>query len=443
MTTLDLVPPPSFESDRVLERLTKLHPKLIDLSLERTYRLLEKLGNPHLRLPPVFHVAGTNGKGSVCAYVRAILEAQGACVHAYTSPHLVRFHERIRLGANPHGRLIDEDALLTLLETCESANAGEPITFFEITTCAAMLAFADNPADALVLEVGLGGRYDTTNVVETPAVTAITPVDLDHQDFLGSDLAEIASAKAGIIKPGVPVVVGPQHEAALDVIQAEAEAIGAPAFIEGQDWQVWGENGRLIYQDTDGLLDLPLPRLPGRHQIANAGTAIAMLRRSRFAVEEVAFVRGLREVVWPGRLQRIDKGPLVEVLAPGSELWLDGGHNPSAGAVVADLFADLNGRAPLPLVMIVGMLTTKDVAGFLSAFAPLAPRVMAVPIEGEPAARSADDLAAAAQRTGIQAEVHPSFRAALAACARAEPARVLICGSLYLAGQVLRYDPPA
>lgn len=428
-------------SDIILERVTKLHSKLIDLSLDRTWRLLAALGHPERALPPTFHIAGTNGKGSVSAYLRAILEAAGYGAHSYTSPHLVRFHERIRLAGKPKSAPIAEADLSRLLDECERLNEGHPITFFEITTCMAFLAFARHPADALILEVGMGGRYDTTNVVDHPAVTVITPVDYDHQQFLGETINLIAREKAGILKRGVPAIVGPQTDEGRAAIEDEAAKVGAPLFIHGQDFSAHEEHGHLVYQDEQGLLDLPMPRLPGRHQIDNAAIAIAALRRGPLPVSEAAIARGLREVEWPARLQRLTRGPLVARLPAHAELWLDGGHNPSAGRVVAHAMADFAQSSPRPLYMIVGMKETKDAKGFFAPFQGLAAHVETIAIPDDPACLPPETLADAAHRAGLDASPAPSLDAALArtlAAAGGEVPRILICGSLYLAGAVLR-----
>jgi dihydrofolate synthase/folylpolyglutamate synthase len=426
-------------SDAILERLLSLHPKRIDLVLDRIERLLAQLGHPERRLPPVVHVAGTNGKGSVCAFSRAILEAQGLRVHVYISPHLVRFHERIRLA----GKLIDEDELADVLDECERVNAGEPITYFEITTAAALLAFSRHPADALVLEVGLGGKYDATNVIARPRVCVITPVGLDHQEFLGSSLADIAAEKAGIIKPGVPIVVGPQDDVPRDGITRRADALGAPLSMFGQDFFAHQEHGRMVYQDGHGLLDLPLPRLVGRHQIENAAVAIAAMRQSGWG-SEPAVEKGLRSVEWPARMQRLTRGPLVELAPNSAEVWLDGGHNPHCAAAIARTMADFEERAEKPLYLICGMLKTKDAEGFLAAFRGLVRHVATVGIEGEAASRGAGELYDAARSVGPDASPAEDLDDAMmqvAAWARARPhegpPRILICGSLYLAGVVL------
>jgi dihydrofolate synthase/folylpolyglutamate synthase len=426
------------QSDALLERLLSLHPKRIDLVLERIERLLAALGHPEHKLPPVIHVAGTNGKGSTCAFMRAILEAQGLKVHVYTSPHLVRFHERIRLA----GRLISEIELANLLDECERANKGAPITFFEITTAAALLAFSRHPADALVLEVGLGGKYDATNVIPHPRVTIITPVDVDHQEFLGSDIAGIAAEKAGIVKPGVPLVVAMQEDRARDVILRRAEAVGAPTLFYGQDFFAHSEQGRLIYQDDGGLIDLPLPRLAGPHQIGNAAIAIAALRAGGWN-DENAIEQGLRRVEWPARMQRLTHGPLIALAPKDAEVWLDGGHNPHAAHAIAGTLAELEERSPKPLFLIAGMLKTKDVKGFFAPFAGLVRRVATVAIPGDEASQPAGALYDAARAAGLEADPADSLEEAMmqvSAWARAqsrEPPRILICGSLHLAGKVL------
>jgi dihydrofolate synthase/folylpolyglutamate synthase len=416
-------------SDAILERMKALHPKIIDLTLDRVHRLLAALGHPERSLPPVIHVAGTNGKGSTQAMIRAGLEASGATVHAYTSPHLARFHERIRLA----GDLIAEDHLTALLDECLAANGPEPITFFEITTCAAFLAFSRVPADWLLLEVGLGGRLDATNVVDSPRLTVITPVSLDHQQYLGETLAEIAGEKAGIIKRRVPCVVGPQAPEGLAVIEARAERLGAPLLAQGQHWHCQAERGRMLFQDETGLLDLPLPNLPGPHQIDNAGAALMALRHLGFGAE--ACEAAVTRADWPARMQRLRRGPLVE-LAPGVELWLDGGHNPAGGEALAATLAAMPRR---PTHLICGMLNTKDIAGYLRPLAAQADSLAAVSIPGEANTLPAEVTAAAARSAGLPARETASVAEALATIAAADPgARVLVCGSLYLAGSVLR-----
>jgi dihydrofolate synthase/folylpolyglutamate synthase len=417
-------------SDRVLERLGRLHPKLIDLSLGRIERLLAALGNPQDRLPPVVHVAGTKGKGSTVAMMRACLEAAGYRAHVYTSPHLVRFHERIRIA----GRLIDEVALIALLEECERANGDEPITFFEITTAAAFLAFVRTPADIALLEVGLGGRLDATNVVRRPVVTAITPVSLDHQAFLGDTVAAIAGEKAGILKPGAPAVIAAQSEDAEMVIEDRAAAVGAPLFRSGYEWRCEAAGAGMRYTGERWKLDLPPPSLIGAHQIVNAGTAIASLERlGGFSLTSEAIADGLRHIDWPARLQHLTRGTLVDSLR-GWEVWLDGGHNPLAGQVLAEVVAGWRDR---PLFLVVGMMNTKDAAGFLAPLAPYTEMLVAVTIPGEKNALPADAIAAAAHSVGIAARAVGSIGEAMRHLAGHRSGRVLICGSLYFAGKVL------
>ena len=416
-------------SDAVLERMMTLHPKIIDLTMQRVERLLAALGHPERALPPVIHIAGTNGKGSTQAMIRAGLEAGGSLVHAYTSPHLARFHERIRLA----GELISEEALTALLDECVKANGPDEITFFEITTCAAFLAFARVKADYTLLEVGLGGRLDATNVVDHPILTVITPVSIDHQQYLGDTLPEIAGEKAGIIKSLVPVVVGPQEPEGMDVIEARALRLGAPVLAYGQQWSVSEERGRLIYQDENGLLDLPLPNLPGPFQIFNAGAAIAALRA--LGKDQAACEAAVTSAFWPARMQRLRFGPLVEA-APEVELWLDGGHNPAGGAAVAETLARMPARETH---LICGMLNTKDVRGYMRPLAPHVTRLHAVSIPGEKNTLPAEATCEAATAVGIKAVTAASVAAALAQIVADCPtARVLICGSLYLAGGVLR-----
>lgn len=416
-------------SDVILERMMTLHPKVIDLTLARVERLLSALGHPERSIPPVIHIAGTNGKGSTQAMIRAGLEAGGEKVHAYTSPHLARFHERIRLA----GELISETALTALLDECVRVNGPDEITFFEITTCAAFLAFARTPADWTLLEVGLGGRLDATNVVDRPRLTIITPVSMDHESFLGDTLAKIAGEKAGIIKRGVPCIVGPQDPEGLAVIEAKAASLGAPLWVFGQHWNVWEERGRLVYQDENGLLDLPLPNLPGPHQVQNAGAAIAALRL--LGKGEAACEAAVTNAYWPARMQRLRQGPLVD-LAPQVELWLDGGHNPAGGEAVAATLARMPKRETH---LICGMLNTKDVTGYMRPLAPHVTRLHAVSIPGEKNTLPAEATRDAARAAGMEAVTAGSVAEALAGIAATSPdARVLICGSLYLAGTVLR-----
>lgn len=429
--------------DLILARLTALHPKRIDLSLERIERLLAALGHPERKLPPVIHVAGTNGKGSTVAFLRAILEAAGLAVHVYTSPHLVHFNERFRLGKKGgEGVLVDDVELSAALEECERANGDAPITVFEITTAAGMLLFSRHPADVLLLEVGLGGRLDATNVIDKPLASVITPVSLDHLEFLGDTLEKIALEKAGIIKQGAPVIVAAQQRDALAVIERQAARMKAPIRIAGEGWTATEERGRLVYQDDNGLLDLPAPKLFGRHQFENAGLAIAALRAiPSLKIAPAAFEAGMTKADWPARLQRLASGRLVDLIPPGAELWLDGGHNPDGGRATAAALADLEERVSRPLVMIVGMLSTKDASGFLRNFTGLARRMITVPVPGADKGLSAEDVAAAATAVGVSAVARANIDAALDAVRKLDlepPPRILITGSLYLAGEILR-----
>jgi len=416
-------------SDVILDRMMALHPKIIDLTLTRVWRLLDALGNPQNDLPPVIHLAGTNGKGSTQAMIRAGLEAAGKRVHAYTSPHLARFHERIRLA----GDLISEADLTAVLDECYAANDGGDITYFEITTCAGILAMARSPADFTLLEVGLGGRLDATNVIAKPALTVITPISIDHEQYLGNTLARIAGEKAGIIKRGVPCVVGPQADEAMEVIETTARRLGAPLMAQGQHWHVSIERGRLIFQDETGLRDLPLPNLPGTHQVENAGAALATLRHLEMG--DVALEAAVTSAVWPARMQRLVRGPLVEA-APEAELWLDGGHNAAAGRALGCHLASLAKR---PTHLICGMLNTKDIAGYLAPLAAEAQSLTALSIPGEANTLPAEDTAKAALGVGLCAQTADSALDAVRAIVAHTPkARILICGSLYLAGGILR-----
>ena len=418
------------QSDAILDRLMSLHPKVIDLSLDRMHRLLAALGNPERRIPPVIHIAGTNGKGSTQAMIRAGLQAGGARVHAYTSPHLARFHERIRLA----GDLIAEPDLAAALEECEAANAGQPITFFEITTAAAFLAFSRTPADFTLLEVGLGGRLDATNVIDSPCLTVITPVSIDHTQYLGETLPLIAGEKAGIIKRGVPVIVGPQQDEALRVIEAKASGLTAPVFAHGQHWMIAPDRGGMVYQDDHGLWDLPLPNLIGPHQIQNAGTALAALRH--LGATDAQAHAAVTQAEWPARMQRLRHGPLVDLAGPQADLWLDGGHNPAGGEALAATLAALPMR---PTHLVCGMLNTKDIAGYLRPLAAHACSLTAIEIPGEPNTLPAATTAGVAASVGMIAGMADDAAVAVSAIVARDPqARILICGSLYLAGRVLR-----
>lgn len=424
----------------ILDRLLALHPKEIDLSLGRMHRLLTALGNPEQRLPPVIHVAGTNGKGSVTATMRSILEADGKRCHVYTSPHLVSFNERIRVGTD--GKFVSDPVLYDALHRCEEANNGEEITFFEITTAAALLIFAEHPADILLLEVGLGGRLDATNVIDAPVATVITPVSMDHEKFLGDDLGVIAAEKAGIIKPGIPVICAVQPEEAQPPIIRQAARGRSPLRISGQDFVNSPDQGRMTFQDDDGLIDLPLPVLGGSHQYENAGLALAALKAAGLLPDDDTIARGLKSVNWPGRLQPITHGRLLDLCPEGAEVWIDGGHNPGAGVSVAQFMGEQEERLPRPLYLVSGMLTTKDPIGFFRPFDGLVRHVGTVPISSTATARSPEELADLARCAGLEATPFPSLDAALedvAACAErdGEPPRILICGSLYLAGEAL------
>jgi len=433
--------PRSASSDTLLERLKELHPQSIDLSLGRIERLLAALGHPEEKLPPVLHVAGTNGKGSFLAFARAIAEATGKRVHVYTSPHLAHFHERIVL-AGPHGSaVIAEEFLVDCLARTEAANDGELITLFEITTAAAFVAFSEVPADLLLLETGLGGRLDATNVVAKPRLTAITPVSIDHVSFLGDRLTEIAGEKAGILKPGVACVVGRQEHEAFQAIEARAEHIGAPLIAAGRDFDTYDQHGRLIFSTPTGLLDLPLPRLKGRHQIDNAGMAIASADLLfGEALTTRALERGLTHAEWPGRLERLGAGGLHAYAADGTEIWVDGGHNAAGGRAIAQALAELEERVPRPTHLVFGMMDTKDARAFIAPFKGLVERIYTVPIPNEPNAFGAEALADIVRAEGFKVTAASSVPDALLRSQDAlpGPGRVLVCGSLYLAGHALR-----
>jgi dihydrofolate synthase / folylpolyglutamate synthase len=432
---------PSPPLGELIARLSALHPRRIDLSLDRMQRLLQRLDHPETRLPPVIHVAGTNGKGSTIAYLRAIMEAAKLRVHAYTSPALVRINECFRLGAAGGGALVGDGELRAALEHCERANAGAPITIFEIETAAAFCLFAQHPADVLLLEVGLGGRLDATNVVESPVATVIAPVSMDHTEFLGDTLTAIVREKAGIIKRNVAVICAEQLPEARAVIEQQARSMHAPLYTAGQEWHVAVERGRLVYQDERGLMDLAAPKLFGRHQFDNAGLAIATLRAlEEFAIEPSAFEAGIVGAEWPARMQRLGSGALVDQAPPNCEVWLDGGHNAEGGRVVAAALGDLEERVSRPLVVIVGMMANKDAGGFLANFAGLTRHIIAVQIPERDKAMPPDRLADAARALGMRVETSASVEAALRALTRLSyevPPRILITGSLYLAGHVL------
>jgi dihydrofolate synthase / folylpolyglutamate synthase len=430
-------------SDALLDRLRRLYPVTIELSLDRLRRLLAKLGDPQLKMAPVVHVAGTNGKGSICAYLAAFATAAGLRTHWYSSPHLVSFHERIRLSALPaHPAQVSEAQLVDYLTRVEQINAGDPITFFEITTAAAFLAFAEHPADLVILEVGLGGRFDATNVIDKPMLCVIAPISIDHAEYLGNTLAKIAGEKVGILKRGVKAIIAAQPDEALDTIRAVAQRVGAPLTLTGEDFDAYEQRGRLVYQNAATLLDLPKPALIGRHQIANAGTAIAAALEIP-GMSKAAIEQGLTAVQWPARMQRLSGGALSALVAAPSELWLDGGHNPAGGQALAQTLADLEDRASKPLVMIVGMMGTKDARGFLSPFATLARQIIVVPVPAfHEAPMRPELLAKAAADLGLPNSQSAGLQDALAMANRLvpDPKRILICGSLYLAGHVLTLE---
>jgi dihydrofolate synthase/folylpolyglutamate synthase len=440
-------PQPSF--DELIARLSDLHPRQVDLSLDRIIRLLARLDHPERKLPPVIHVAGTNGKGSTIAYLRAILEAAGLRVHVFTSPYLVRLNECFRLGRSGGGVLVGDDELRATLEHCERVNSGEPVTIFEMETAAAFCLFAKHPADVALLEVGLGGRLDSTNVVEAPLATVIAPVSMDHTEFLGDTLTSIAGEKAAIIKRHKPVICAEQASEAMAVIETQATRMRAPLHAAGQHWHVSVERGRLVYQDERGLMDLAAPKLFGRHQFDNAGLAIATLRAiDSLKIGIAAFEAGIVNAEWPARMQRLASGALVEQGPPGCEIWLDGGHNAEGGRVAAAALGDLEERVSRPLVVIAGMMANKDAGGFLANFAGLTRHIIAVQIPGRDNAMPPDRLADAARALGMRVEIATSVEAALQTLSRLAyevPPRILITGSLYLAGHVLAVNgtPPA
>ncbi len=414
--------------DPISERLRARHPQRIDLSLDRMKALCAALGDPQHRLPPVVHVAGTNGKGSTVAMIRAIAEAAGLRVHAYTSPHLVRFNERIRLA----GRLIEDDHLNAILDRIEAV--GSEATVFESTTAAAFLAMAETPADLAIIEVGLGGVLDATNVIERPLLSVIAPVDYDHAEFLGTDLAVIASEKAGVLKAGAPAVIARQQEEAMKAIERRAVDVHARLTVLGVDFDAWAERGGLAFQTAELFMDLPAPALAGAHQIDNAALAVAAA--VELDLPEAAIAQGLKAVRWPARLQRISAGPYGEAAkAADAELWLDGGHNPHAARALAAFLAERQARAPRPLALICGILSNKDAGGFFAALKDSQATVFTVGFEGAAAEPAA--LAAVARGHGLAATPAGSVGEAMDLALRLGAGRVAICGSLYLAGEVL------
>jgi dihydrofolate synthase/folylpolyglutamate synthase len=419
-------------TDAIIDRLHALYPKLIDLSLDRVQRLLAQLGHPERALPPVIHVAGTNGKGSTCAFLRAIGEAAGLRVHVTISPHLVELRERFRIA----GELVSDETLAATLEEVEAVNEGGAITVFEALVAAGLLLFARTPADLCVVEVGLGGRFDATNVFDQPAACAITSISLDHQDFLGDRLDRIAWEKAGIMKPGRPAATGHQHPEAAAMLRACAAETGAVLLERGRDWDIGERNDGLRFSDAGGTLDLPWPSLLGPHQLDNAGIAVAALRASGVALPISAYA-GIANAVWPGRLQQL-RGRLAAMLPEKAELWLDGGHNAGAGEALAE---HLRAWSDRPLHLIVGMKQSKDASGFL---APLLPHAASVWAVREPGQHLALPVEAIVEASGGVARMGPDVAGALAGIAGLrQGGRVLICGSLYLAGEVLKADGAA
>jgi dihydrofolate synthase/folylpolyglutamate synthase len=430
-------------ADREIGRLMALHPKGFDLSLERITRLLKRLGDPQDLIPPVIHIAGTNGKGSAAAFARALLEAEGKRVHVHTSPHLVNWHERYRIGAPGGGQLVADDVLADAIARVAAANRGETITVFEILTAVTFQLFSEYPADAAIIEVGLGGRFDATNVIKHPAACVIMPISLDHQAYLGDRVELIAAEKAGIIKSGAPVVIGAQeYDAAQDLLVETAERLGCPLQIYGQDFLAFEENGRMIYQDEEGLMDLTPPRLIGRHQFANAAAAIAAVKAAGFELGHAAVDRAMGSVDWPGRMQRMPQGRLSELAPAGADVWIDGGHNPGAGLVIAEALTEQEERFPRPLFLISGMINTKDQTGYFRAFHGMARHVYTVPVSSSEFGVPNAELAARASEAGLSAEPVNSVANALMLLRDTwdpseTPPRILIGGSLYLVGAVL------
>lgn len=428
------------KADRAIEKLMDLYPKGFDLSLGRITRLMKRMGNPHTKLPPVIHIAGTNGKGSCAAFCRAILEEQGQSVHVHTSPHLVRWHERYRLA----GELVDDDTLANAIERVAIANDGEHITVFEILTAVMFVLFSEHPADVAIIEVGLGGRADATNIIERPAATVIMPVGLDHVTYLGDTIEKIAIEKGGIIKRGVPLIIGAQpHAEARETLENMAMRLHAPMKIYGQDFHAYEEHGRLIFQNEDGLSDLPLPALPGRHQYANAAAAIMAVYAAGFKPADSAIEAAMVSVSWPARMQTLASGPVTALAPEGSEFWLDGGHNPDAAIASAEHLAQREEAVERPIYVICGMINTKDATGYFRAFHGLVRQVFTVPVPSSDASVDPDILAGHAMEAGLPAQSAPSVQSAIGrlseSCHTDEPSpRILICGSLYLAGDVLR-----
>ena len=428
-------------AEAAVNRLLELHPKGFDLSLGRISELLEKLGNPHLAIPPAFHVAGTNGKGSTTAFLRAILEAAGKTVHVHTSPHLVHWSERYRIGRKGGGVFVGDEELAEVIDHVADVNGGKKITVFEIMSAVGFVLFARHKADYCLFEVGLGGRFDATNVITNPAACLVTPVGLDHEAYLGNTIEKIAFEKAGIIKPGAPVIVGLQEEGALEVIERRAAELRCPIQVARQDFDFYEQAGRFVFQDETGLMDLPMPAIIGEHQLANAALAISACRQVLPDLGHSVYETAMKTVTWPGRFERLKPGKLTKAGGLGNlDIWIDGGHNPHAGKALAAELEKLQKRDPKPLILIAGMLTTKEPNGFFHAFDGMPEKVLTLPINDSDAGFDPGILAAIVRSCGMKAEAMPDIAAALTHAAELHPGRqcrVLICGSLYLVGEIL------
>ncbi len=428
---------PASRVDALIDKLAEIHPKGFDLSLGRILTLLEKLGNPHLRIPPAIHIAGTNGKGSTLAFARAILEAEGYKVHVHISPHLVNWNERYRLS----GELVDDETLARAIERVTEANDGKPITIFEIMSAVMFVLFSEHEADFSLVEVGLGGRADATNVLQNPQVCAIAPISMDHQSYLGDTLAKIAFEKAGIIKNACPVVIGVQPDEVREVLETVATQNSAPVLISGQDFDFYRDATGFVYQDTDGLLDLPLPRLNGDHQLGNAALAIAAIRAGDIEVSDRSIEAGMKSVAWPGRLERLPAGAITAAFAPNTVIWIDGGHNPAAGEVIAAELLRQNAGVSRRFLLVCGMINTKEPVGYFRPFTKLETQVITVPVAMSEAGIPPDELAASARNAGLNASSALSLEDGI--CQVAETAEqspeleVIFCGSLYMVGEVL------
>lgn len=439
------------KTEALIDHLSQFHPKGYDLSLGRITALLDKLDNPHKTIPPVFHVAGTNGKGSATANLRAILEAGGHSVHVDTSPHLVSFQERFRLGHEKNsniksGKFVSDDMLAEVLGRVADANDGDDITIFELLAATMFVLFHEQAADYSIVEVGLGGRSDCTNVIEAPLVSIITPVSLDHEMHLGNTLAKIAHEKAGIIKAGCPVVIGPQEDEVREVLESAAIDLNCPMMISGQDFDYYEEAGRFIYQDTMGLLDLPMPNLLGEHQIANSASAIAAVRLVKCSVSDEAYENAMGNIYWPGRFEKLLPGNLTSLFADSTEIWIDGGHNVAAGKIIATELEKLNRSDSKQLVLICAMLTSKNPEAFFERFTNLNPQVLTVPIISSEYGIETKALAGCATRAGLNVISFDDLVEALKYSGEEYPnCRIVICGSLYVVGEALKKNgtPPA